>query len=168
MKRFILVLLVMLTVFSTTVFATDSPLETVNNNVTYEYFDDGSYIKTVVRIDTATIKPAVDTRASDDYTVTGYKDAIYYDSNNNMDWQVTIEGVFLIVPSNVNMSGYCQTATLHHYIYDSAWHIYNKTATPITNNACGTCTMKSKFLGITTHTVDVDIHVTCDSYGNLK
>lgn len=166
MKKIMMTLMVMLVLFSSNVYAFEGESLALNDNVSYEYFDDGSYIKTVTWCDeNAQIQTG--TRASDDYTVTGGRDVLYYDGDGNLDWKVTIVGVFLIVPSNVNLSGYCQEATLNHYIYDSSWHIYNKTATAITNNACGTCTMKRKFLGITTKTVDVDIYVTCDSYGNI-
>ncbi len=167
MKKLVISLLVLVCLFSINVGANENEQNAdLINNAVYEYYDDGSYM--VTTLEYVNNDTNENTRAAGDYTVTGKKSATYYNGDDEIIWQVTVTGVFLIVPTNANMSGYCQSSTLSYVINSSSWHIYNKVEKAITNNACITCTMKRKYLGITTKTVDVDIHITCDSYGNLS
>ena len=165
MKKFVVILLACMFVFSISVSAaSDTNGANVIGNV--EYFDDGSYI--VTSLEYISDDSNTQTRAAGDYTVSGKKSATYYNGDDEIIWQVTVTGVFLIVPTNANMSGYCQSSKLSYVINSSSWHISNIVENEITNNAVISCTMKRKLLGITTKTVDVDLHITCDSYGNLS
>lgn len=167
MKKILAFLLMFVFVLPINVYASESEMTlTTENIVQYEYFDDGSYLVISFIADQNNI--ILDSRASDDYIVSGGKVVSYFDGSDNLDWEVTLRGEFLVVPSNSSLSGLCQSATLTYEIYDSSWHIYDIVEQEITNNACGFCTMKRKLLGITTKTVDVDLYITCDSYGNLK
>lgn len=132
------------------------------------YFSDGSYMVTYIELDDDGLDSSNQARATGNYEVGGTKAVEYYDTADNLDWKVKVAGVFLIVPSNSLQSGMCQSSDLTYNIYDSSWHIYNIVEQVITNNACGRCTMKSKFLGITTQTVNVEINLTCDYEGNLS
>ncbi len=132
------------------------------------YFPDGSYMVTYLELDNNGLDDSNHSRATGNYEVGGTKAVEYYDTADNLDWRVKVTGVFLIVPSNSLDSGMCKSSDLTYTIKDSSWHIYDIVEQEITNNACGFCTMKSKFLGITTHTVNVEIYITCDYAGNLS
>lgn len=170
MKKFIALLFVFVFMFTINVSASDSGLNAdvdVQSNAVYEYFDDGSYLVTELKYIQNADVSQTGSKASGNYTVSGEKSAIYYNGDDEVIWKVTLTGSFLIVPSNSLESGDCQSATLTYKINDSAWHIYDIVEQVITNNACGFCTMKRKFLGVTTKTVDVDLYITCDYAGNL-
>lgn len=167
MKKIISILLVAVFAFSINVSAYNEELDVASlNDGVYEYFDDGSYL--VTTFESVESQYNMNAKATGDYTVTGKKSATYYNSDDEVLWQVTVTGVFLIVPSDVNRSGYCQSSKLTYVINSSTWHISNIVEQEITNNACVSCTMKRKFLGITTNTVDVDLHIVCDAYGNMS
>lgn len=167
MKKIVTYVLLFVFVFSFNVRANSNEKdENALNNVVYEYYDDGSYL--VTTLEYVSIEYDSNSRAADDYTVTGRKSATYYNGDDSIIWQVTVTGVFLIIPSNVNLSGMCQSSTLSYVINSSTWHISNIVEQEITNNACISCTMKRKYLGITTKTVDVDLHIVCDGHGNMK
>lgn len=167
MKKIVAYVLLFVFMFSFNVSAFSNDKETIEtNNAVYEYFDDGSYL--VTTFEYVVSNQNLNSRAADDYTVTGSKSATCYDSNDSVLWQVTVTGVFLIIPSNVNLSGMCQSSTLSYVINNSSWHISNIVEQEITNNACISCTMKRKYLGITTKTVDVELHIVCDGHGNMK
>mgnify|MGYP003295030947 CR=1 FL=1 len=168
MKRILVFIFALLFVFQIDVFASEEKNELIDSNVKYEYFEDGSYLVIEFEYDKNSFQLQSGAKANENYTVTGHRTVTYYDGDDNLDWKVTITGVFLIVPTNSLDSGFCQSADLTYKIYDSSWHIYNIVEQEITNNACGSCTMKRKFLGITTKTVDVDIYVSCDYAGNLS
>lgn len=169
MKKIVLVVMALLFVFPMNVFATDVGENAVPNTPsgTYEYFEDGSYMVTELEHLGSNLLNQSNSKASDNYTVSGRRSVTYYNSDDEVIWQVTLTGTFLIVPSNSLESGDCLSATLTYKINDSAWHIYDIVEQEITNNACGFCTMKRKFLGITTKTVDVELYITCDYAGNL-
>lgn len=124
------------------------------------YFEDGSYL---------TISPAVvveensNTRAST-LTKTGTKNATYTKSNGDLAWKYTLTATFSYVSGT---SSTCTSASYTKNIYDTSWEFSNGSATKNGNKATGKGTFKDKFLFVTTQTHNVDISLTCDTYGNL-
>ncbi len=143
-----------------------APLNSSSDNASYQYFEDGSY--TVTTLTLTVIDDGVTTCGAEpeSYNLQAKQDVSYHDANNNLDWVVTITAVFLVCPACA-VSGMCQSSELSANIYDTSWGMYNVDERCMSNNAYGACSMKDKFLGITTMTVNVEFTLTCDRYGNV-
>lgn len=133
--------------FNTTVFASKA-----NENIIY--FDDGSYLVTVI-----TESPARATK-----TKTGTKDLNYYDSNDNLEWKVTLTGKF----SYTGSSATCTSSSISYNIIDTSWKIPTATASKSGNKATGDIVAKHYLLGIPTKTVEQTITLSCSASGTLS
>lgn len=140
---------------------TPTSVTEASDGTTTVFYDDGS---------TLTISPVYVTseqslaRAAAK-TVSGGKDATYKDSDGNLEWKYTLSGTFSYVPG---VSSTCTSATYKNNIYDDSWSFSDGSATKSGNKAIGKGTYVKKFLFITTKTCNVDISITCDTYGNLS
>lgn len=170
MKKIITMLLIMMILCASpfNVFASNvGSNEAVSEDVFSERIDleDGGYI-----IRTLTVERVTDTTTtrsdSESYIVRAQSNASGYDSDDELDWVVTLTGEFLVCPT-CPMSGQCQSSKLTAVYYDTSWGMYDVDERCMSNNAYGACSMKDKFLGITTKIVDLEMYLTCDRYGNI-
>lgn len=133
--------------FNITAFASESDESKI-------YFDDGSYIVTVI-----TESPS---RATN--TKSGTKEIKYYDSNDNLEWKVTLTGNF----SYTGSSATCTKATINYNIYNDKWKIPTATASKSGNKATGDVVAKHYTLGIPFKTIERTITLTCSASGTLS
>lgn len=123
---------------------------TVNNN-------NGSY--TVTKL-----YKASNTAKDTTYNTYGIKDVTHYESDDSITWQYTLTGYFTVTSG---VSSVCTNATYSQYINASGWYFSNGSATYSGNTAYGAGTYKYKILFITIQTIEIDISISCDIYGNL-
>ncbi len=118
------------------------------------YFDDGSYMVTVIE--------EVRTRASN--TVTQTKSRTYYNSDDVAEWKITLTGTFTY---NGTTSS-CTSASCNVDVYASNWYTVSKSASKSGNTASCTVTMGKTFLGITISKPVHTLTLTCDKDGNFS
>ena len=124
------------------------------------YFDDGSYI-TVSPI--VVVEESRQTRATA-ATKTGTRTVTFTDSSGNTDWKYTLTATFSYVSCT---SSTCTSASYTKNIYDTSWEFSTGSATKSGNVATGKGTFKDKVLFVTTQTQNINVTITCDTYGNL-
>lgn len=151
----ILAIFSLLFAFSFSISASDQ-LTTTDTDTYIEYYEDGSYSVTTV-----TQSPAA--RATT-YIVTGEKVVNLYNSGDELQWTYTLIGKFTVVYGE---SVVCTSSTYTYEIYHSGWSLTAHDNTYRNNIAGGTATFKKKVLFITTNTIDVDVEIGCDVYGNV-
>lgn len=159
-KTFVSLILIISMITSTIIpaFAAEPVSNEISESVTITYLDDGSYIvKTIV-------SNPVESRSST-FTKTGNIVASHYSGDDELLWQYTLYGEFLV---NSGVSAVCTSATYTQNIYASSWSFSNGQATASGNTAYGVGTFKDKVLFVTIKTVDVDLNIVCDIYGNLS
>ncbi len=161
MKKALCLLLVLVTIFSLTVIvhADDEPEYSVVSTST-EYYEDGSYLETVIAESEADVAPYRLTT----YTKQGYKRLRYCNSQGDLEWTATVLGEFEY--TNFNCS--CTIATIDYSISNTKWKIPSATATKSGNKAIGNVTAKYYYLGINTKTVNETITLTCSATGVLS
>lgn len=146
------------------VFATNNTALSNQNSANIIYLDNGSYIvTTVITENTSTL--SLTSESSTAFTQAGDKVVTCYDKNNNLEWKYTLFAEFEIVKG---VSSTCTSATYTQTIYASGWSFSNGNATKSGNTAYGVGTFKHKFLLVTIETANIDIHLSCDAYGNLS
>ncbi len=169
MKKIFAFITVLVMLFSCAVLpvsAEETSLEEVQrtqspDGTTVIYYDDGS---------TLTISPVQITQISAYSTdstekkLSANRSAMRKDSDGNIEWEYTLYGTFTYVPG---VSSVCTAATYRYEINDDAWSFSDGSATKSGNKAFGKGVFKRKFLLITTDTVNIDIFLTCDIYGNV-
>lgn len=128
------------------------------------YFDNGSYI-TITLIIQDTSPWALTSSRSTSFTRTGRKLVTSSDKDGNLEWEYTLYGEFSVVEG---VSATCTSATYSQTIYQDNWSFSNGDATKSGNTAYGTGTFKRKVLFITVDTMNIDINLSCDIYGNLS
>lgn len=159
-KTFVSLILIISMITSTIIpaFAAEPVSNEISESVTITYLDDGSYIvKTIV-------SNPVESRSST-FTKTGNIVASHYSGDDELLWQYTLYGEFLV---NSGVSAVCTSATYTQNIYASSWSFSNGQATASGNTAYGVGTFKDKVLFVTIKTVDIDLNIVCDIYGNLS
>ena len=172
MKRIFIFVLVLAVLCVSPLYSTASNVVSTENNFNEIFierinFDDGSYIITTLVVENDVSDNANSTRSdSESYIKRAQRYAKGYDSNDELDWIVTLTGEFLVCPT-CPMSGQCQSSKLTAVYYDTSWGMYDVDERCMSNNAYGACSMKDKFLGITTKIVDLEMVLTCDRYGNI-
>lgn len=125
-----------------------------------EYFEDGSYIVY------ETLEQKIDVvLLSTSYSKTGKRHVTRYDSNNNVQWIYTLSAEYRI---EEGISVTCTKADYSTTINNSSWTFSNGSATYSGNTAYGKGKFTHKVWFITTKTENIDIHLSCDSYGNLS
>lgn len=133
--------------FNITAFASES-----NESITY--FDDGSYIITVI-----TESPTQATK-----TKSGTKTTSYYNADNEKVWDATLRETFTYTGSSAT----CTNSTISYNIYNNNWKITSATASKSSNKAIGDIIAKRYVLGIPTKTVEQTITLTCSASGTLS
>ena len=126
------------------------------------FFDDGSYLITEIKFD---IDNNNYTTASTTYNKRGTKTANYYSNDDELLWVYTLTGEFTVTNG---ISATCTNATHSKTIYSSKWSFSDESTYAARNVAHGKGVFKKKVLLITMETVDVDLSITCDVYGNLS
>ena len=163
-KIFLCIFLVVTTILSTAlpVFASESQSSTIitDDGTTITYFADGS---------TLTVSPARD--ADEQYgaraptqSVTKSKDVTYEDANCDVSWKYTLTATFSY---EYGVSSTCTSTSYKKSISNNSWSFSDGSATKSGNVATGNGTFKYKVLLITIKTYNIDIHLTCDKYGNV-
>lgn len=117
-------------------------------------FEDGSYIRITIEASSA--------RATN--TKNGYKKYVYYDSDDNVEWEAKLSASFTYTGSTST----CTSASCTVTVYDSKWYEVSKSTTRSGNTATTQLTMGRKFLGITVDKPEYTIKLTCDKNGNLS
>ena len=127
-------------------------------STTTEVYDDGSYLVTEYYVDKENSK----TR-SNEYSVTHTKSSNYYSASNKLLWTFRLYGTFSIVEG---VSCVATSSSYDDIIENSAWHFTGGSSYCSGNQVFATGTFKHKLLGITTKTIETNIHIECDTYGN--
>lgn len=122
------------------------------SNSSTTVYDDGSYC--IITI----------TESSTRATRTGTKHYRFYNSNDVLQWKVTVTGTFTY---NGTTSS-CTSASHAVTISDNAWYISSQNSYKSGDQAIAEVTMKKKVLGIVTSTRNVSLELTCDKDGNLS
>ena len=149
-------------VFALPIFAasSDSGTSTMLSQVIHtEYYDDGSYARTVLAED---ISAAKDTRATQ--TKSGTKYVIFYNANGVQLWKVQITGVFTYTGS----TSACTSVTKATFLYDNAWKVTAESCSKSGNKAMGSFTVKRYVLLVPVQTENVSITLTCSANGTLS
>lgn len=125
-----------------------------------EYFEDGSYI--VYEI----LEQKNDVVLFSSYTKTGTRNVTKYDSNNKVQWIYTLSAEYWI---DEGISVSCTKADYSTTINNSSWSFSNGSASYSGNTAYGKGKFTYKVLWLfPTQNVNIDIDLSCDSYGNLS
>ncbi len=156
MKRLIMILLSIMFVF---VFAFNSfaaNIKNTKNNVSavVEYYDDGSYLTTVIVEST--------TRAAN--TKSGTKTVTYTGSDDEIKWEASVHGTF----SYTGTSATCTASSVSYNSYDSNWIITSAIASRSGATARADVVVQRVVLGVTVKTVNSPMTLTCSPTGVLS
>lgn len=158
MKKSVLVILALVMVFTAIVPASAEDVQkerVLADGTVIINCDDGGYI---------IIYPAVavsSTRSSTTKSKTEKK----FDSSGNTVWTYTLYGTFTYT---YGVSATCTAASYSKNIFDSSWSFSNGSAMASGAKARGVGTFTKSWLFVTTDTVNVDLTLTCDKYGNVS
>lgn len=154
MKKFILLCLsiIFTVVFPTTVFANNTNEHNMEKNNYIEYFEDGSYIITKI------VDGELNSRATG---VVKTKNYSYYNSNDDIEWVISISGTFNYNGSTAS----CTNAVTSYKIYNDRWKVTASSASRSGATARGDFTLKRYLMGIPTKTVDKTVTLTCSKTG---
>ena len=134
----------------------DDDLILVSENI--EYFNDGSYI--ITRIYESL--PVLNRDGT--YDKIGTKTQFHHD-DNTLSWEYTLTGYFTINPG---VSCVCYNSTYSTDIYSNYWSFHDPYNYYSANIAYGEGTFKKRILFITISTIDINLSVSCDAYGNIS
>lgn len=95
----------------------------------------------------------------------GEKVVTKYSAINTVIWTYTLKGYFSF---SEGYSSECYNATYEVDINGSSWSFSDGYTYYSYNTAYGQGLFTYKFLGITGQTVEIDINVSCDTYGNIS
>lgn len=123
----------------------------------------GSYIS-IKLYDTSVNKTSTYSTLSSSYK-TANKKVTRYNSNGSIAWEYTLTGYFTF---DAGVSSTCYNATYTQYINTSSWSFSNGATSFSGNTAYGTGTYKDKFWFIVVETVNINISISCDTYGNIS
>lgn len=118
------------------------------------YFEDGSYLTTVITGGTS--------RASGSLTKT--KTFTYYKSNGTAVWDIALTASFIYNGASAT----CTSCSGKVTIYDSNWYEISKSTSRDGGSAICNVEMGRKILGITVETVPYTVTLTCDKDGNVS
>lgn len=159
MKKRIMAIFMILSMLSASLIAT-SAKSMENDAAEVICFDDGSYIQiSAVR----TVEVESNTRAT--LTKVGEKDMTFVNDDGEVEWTYTLTGYFTYTPG---MTSVCVDASYTSNINDSAWSFSNGSATSSGNTAYGDGLYIKKVLFVKINEVNIDLTISCDSYGNLS
>ena len=120
-----------------------------------EFFEDGSYIITVIETNRTLLVPLSN--------ITKTKTEYYYDSNHNLDWKASLTASFTY---NGTTSS-CTNASIGYHIYDSDWRLTSSNCSKSGATATGNFTFKHYVLLIPNKTINKTLTLTCDKNGNV-
>lgn len=161
MKKSIISLFMIVSVIISTILpsnATENNITNIDESTTITYYDDGSYI-----VRTIISNPSNNRTSS--FTKTGNVVVSDYNSDDELLWQYILYAEFEVTSG---VSAICTSSTYTYDIYANGWSFSNGQATKSGNVAYGVGTFKKKILLITTQTVEIDLDIICDLYGNLS
>ena len=118
-----------------------------------EYYSDGSY--SVTTIETSSITVLANS------TVSKSKNTAHYNSDNEMQWVITVKGTFTYTGSSAT----CTNSTVSYKIYDDHWKVTSAQASKNGRTAKGEFTLKRYVLGIPAKTVNETLTLTCSNTG---
>lgn len=98
-------------------------------------------------------------------TVTKSREVYFQDPNGNLEWKYTLTAVFSY---NYGISSTCIDASFTQTIYSDQWIFSDGSATKSGNTAYGKGHYTKKDWFVEVKNIDIDISLTCDSYGNVK
>ena len=124
------------------------------------YVADGSYMITAV-----TEQAVASSVRSTTYTKIGTAVTNYYNKDNELIFQHTLQGTFSVVEG---VSATCTDVTYSYNIYDSSWKLDSASTWKDANIAYGSATFKDKVLFVTVNTVELSPRIVCDIYGNIS
>ena len=123
------------------------------------YFEDGSYL---------TVSPARTVENGGDRAttaqITAERAATFTNSDGETEWKYTLSATFTYT---YGVSVSCTNASYTQTIYKGNWTFSNGAATASGATARGVGKYEKKFLFITVQTVNVDVSLVCDIYGNV-
>lgn len=89
----------------------------------------------------------------------------YTNSSGENEWKYTLTATFSYIYGSAVV---CTDSDYDYTIYDDSWNFSDGSTTRSGGTAYGYGTFKNKFLFVTTQTVEIDLSITCDVYGNLS
>ena len=104
------------------------------------------------------------TRATS-YYKTGELEVEKYNANGKLLWTYTLTGTFLI---EADVPCVSTNATYTTEIYKDTWSFSDGSTLYVGNHVTGYGIFKCKVLFITTQTINIDVTLYCDSYGNIS
>lgn len=129
-------------------------------STTTETLEDGSYIVTEIYATTTN-----QNSRSNLYNKEGEKVMTKYSALNTVLWVYTLSASFVV---DEGVSAVCSSAGYNYDTRDSAWRFSDGEASWRENYARGVGKYKLMALGITIQTIDIDLILVCDKYGNLE
>lgn len=125
---------------------------------TTEQLDDGYYMTVTLTEDI----PLVSTYATENKSCT--KTYTLYNNSHEELWSYSIRAYFSV---NYGVSATCTAVYEFYSITDTQWSPKSTNCYYSGNVAYGEATFKKTVLFITTNTVDCEVTITCDVYGNM-
>lgn len=127
-----------------------------SEHVEYEYFEDGSYMMSIIsQNDISTFSTS---------TLTGSRTSTYYNADNEPMWYIKVTGTF----TYGNGTSSCTSSSIQAESYNSAWKLSNKTASKSGNTATASATAKQYFAFVPIKTIEKTVSLTCSSTGVLS
>ncbi|MEI3338562.1 MAG: hypothetical protein V8R80_00245 [Eubacterium sp.] len=152
MKKLFIPFLTLFLLISTTL-----PVQANVLNQQIEYYDDGSYIITVIED-----VPSDITLLST--TVTKSKTSTYHSSTGEALWSITVTGTF----TYGNGTSKCTSSSINTKIYNSNWSIGNKSSSANGNKASATATAIQYLKGHEVQRITKTVTLTCSSTGKFS
>ena len=159
MKKLMALLLTLVTVLSMTCVAFAGEMPTTSNiyPAEYEYFDDGSYILTIIT-EESTLPLA---RATSSKTASK---TVTYSKNGTSLWYVKVTGTF----SYNGTSSSCTNSSVTAGSYSNSWKITNTSHSKSGATAKASATAKLYANNIAINTVTKNATLTCDKNGKCS
>lgn len=150
MKRIFSLITVLTMIFSLFAFS----VQATEQSVQIEYFPDGSYLVTEIRVPNARMQ----TKVVEKY-------ATFYSEDDVPQWKMTVMGEFLY---DGNTSS-CTYASGYYTIYNTnLWHFVSDSASWGVNRATYTVVLERRMLGITGSRTTYELSMYCDPNGNIS
>lgn len=139
----------------------------VNNDGTTTYDNGDGTITTVTAIEIVDVADFNSTRStSESKKITGSVRALNTDTKTGaVNWIYTLYAYFTYVEGE---SVICTDAHYTIDIADTSWHLTSGNAYMEATAGCGTGKMEHKILFFTNQTVNINLRICCDVYGNLS
>lgn len=136
---------------------TTMPVLANTPNQQVQYFDDGSYIITVIEDETSNIEFLSTTK-------TKSKTSTYHSSTGDSMWSVTVTGTF----TYGNGTSKCTSSSINAKSYVSYWSISSKSASRSGNKASASATAVQTLNGRELQRLTKAVTLTCSSTGRFS